>query len=56
MERVAENIAIAFHTAQSRMRVDELLAQTQIQARELKAREEELRIITEHLEKHDNKV
>ena len=50
IERVSESIAIAFFTARARARIDELLVQTQMQANELQAQEEELRAINEHLE------
>lgn len=47
---VAESIAIAFHTAQTRGRIDELLMETQQQAEELQAQEEELRAANEEWE------
>jgi putative methionine-R-sulfoxide reductase with GAF domain len=43
------NIAIALHTTQARMRVDELLAETQRQAEELQAQAEEMRVQEEEL-------
>jgi hypothetical protein len=48
--RAAGNIAIAFNTAQTRARLNDLLAQTQQQAEELQAQEEELRAINEELQ------
>ncbi len=50
LNSVAENIAIAFHTAQTRGRIDELLMETQQQAEELQAQEEELRTTNEEWE------
>jgi GAF domain-containing protein len=50
LDRAAERLAIALHTAQSRARIDELLAETQAQARELALREEELQAINEELQ------
>ncbi len=47
---VAENIAIAIHSAQSRLRVQELLEETQSQAEELQTQQEELRQANEELE------
>jgi CheY-like chemotaxis protein len=46
-----ENIAIAINTAQSRARIDELLAETRQQAEELQAREERLRAANAELER-----
>lgn len=45
-----ENIAIAFQTALARLRISELLSETQTQTEELQSREEELRAINEELE------
>ena len=45
-----ESIAVAINTAQTRERINKLLAQTQQQAEELQAQEEELRSINEELE------
>jgi CheY-like chemotaxis protein/HAMP domain-containing protein len=50
LDLVAENIAIAIHSAQSRLQVQELLEETQAQAEELQARQEELRRTNEELE------
>ncbi len=50
LDKVMESIAIAFMTALSRVRVNELLAQTRQQAEELQAQEEELRATNEELE------
>jgi CheY-like chemotaxis protein len=44
------NIAIAFHTAQARARINELLAETQQQAEELQVQGEELQSANEELE------
>jgi len=49
LRRVSESIAIAFRTAQTRIRMNELLAQSQQQAEELQAQEEELRAANEEL-------
>lgn len=43
LERVAESIAIAIHTVETRAEVDELLQKTQRQAKELQSQEKELR-------------
>jgi PAS domain S-box-containing protein len=50
LNKVMESIAIAFMTALSRVRVNELLAQTRQQAEELQSQEEELRATNEELE------
>ncbi|MFZ6031303.1 MAG: response regulator [Chloroflexota bacterium] len=50
LEKALESIAIAFMTAQSRARVNELLTQTRQQAEELQSQEEELRATNEELE------
>ncbi len=47
---VGENIAIAFHAAQSRAKLKELLEETQRQAEELEAQQEELRQSNEELQ------
>lgn len=47
---VAQSIAIALHTAQTRERINELLLETQMQAEELQAQEEELRAANEEWE------
>lgn len=47
---VAENIGIAFNTAQSRAQLKELLEETQRQAEEMEAQQEELRQINEELQ------
>lgn len=49
LDRVMENIAIAFHTAQSHHRMQELLEATQQQTEELRVQEEELRATNEEL-------
>ncbi len=46
----AENIAIAIHTAESRVELQKLLEQSQVQAEELQAQQEELRVTNEELE------
>lgn len=50
MSQIAENVAVAFLTAQARARMDELYTQTRQQAEELRAQEEELRANNEELE------
>ncbi len=50
LEVAMENVAIAFHTAQARRRIDELLMQTQRQTEELQLQGEELRATNEELE------
>lgn len=50
LHSVSETIAIAFHTARTRGRIDELLMETQQQAEELQAQEEELRAANEEWE------
>lgn len=50
LARAAERAALALHTAQSRAHIDELLAETQAQARELALREEELSAMNEELQ------
>lgn len=50
LEGVAESIAVALHTAQTRARVDALLNQAWQQAEEMKAQEEELRAMNEELQ------
>lgn len=50
LQTAMTNIAIAFTTAQARARINELLAETQQQAEELQAQEEELRVANEELE------
>jgi GAF domain-containing protein len=49
LHRAASTVAVAFHSAQTRKRVNELLVRTQQQAEELQAQEEELRAINEEL-------
>lgn len=50
LQQVESSLAVAFQTAQARQRVNELLAQTQRQAEELLAQEEELRAVNEELQ------
>ena len=50
LEQATENIAIAFHSAVARVKVKELLEETQNQAAELQAQQEELRVTNEELE------
>ncbi|MDI6790397.1 MAG: response regulator [Thermodesulfobacteriota bacterium] len=50
LNQVEESIAIAFHTAQSRFRMQELLEETQQQAEELQHQQEKLRETNEELE------
>src|SRR5688500_19158876 len=49
IQTVQDNIAIAFYTAQTRARVNELLVETQQQAEELQVQGEELRVANEEL-------
>ncbi len=49
LDKALESVAVAFHTAQTRGRVDELLLETQQQAEEMQVREEELRAANEEL-------
>ncbi len=50
LEQATENIAIALQSAVSRFKVKELLEETQNQAAELQAQQEELRVTNEELE------
>lgn len=50
IDAAVENISVAIQTANDRLRISELLAETQAQAEELQSREEELRAINEELE------
>jgi CheY-like chemotaxis protein len=50
LNKALENIAIAFSTAQARTQINTLLEQTQLQAQELRVREEELKSINEELQ------
>jgi CheY-like chemotaxis protein/HAMP domain-containing protein len=50
LNQATENIAIGFHSAQSRVKMKELLEKTQQQAEELQAQQEELRQTNEELE------
>ncbi|GBD95319.1 MAG TPA: response regulator [Nitrospirae bacterium] len=50
LRQVSENIAISLNSAQSRLRMKELLKETQSQAEELETRQEELRQTNEELE------
>jgi len=50
IENALTSIAIALNTAQARMRINELLAETQQQAEELQTQGEELRVANEELE------
>ena len=50
IEIALASIAIVFNTAQARAQIDELLVQTQQQAEDLQAQEEELRVANEELE------
>jgi putative methionine-R-sulfoxide reductase with GAF domain len=49
LERVAQSIAVALRSAQTRAQLNELLEETQRQAEELQAQEEELRAANEEL-------
>ena len=50
LEQASENISISFQSAISRIRVKELLEETQKQAEELQAQQEELRVTNEELQ------
>lgn len=50
LEQVRENIGIAFHSAQARVQMQELLSATQSQAERLQQQQEELRITNTELE------
>ncbi len=50
LQSAVESIAIAFHTAQARARIDELLVETQQQAEELQVQGEELQVMNEELQ------
>jgi CheY-like chemotaxis protein/GAF domain-containing protein/HAMP domain-containing protein len=50
LQLTAENIAIAFHTAKSRVELKKLLEQSQAQSEELQAQQEKLRVTNEELE------
>ncbi len=49
IQRVMENIAIAFHTTQAHMQINELLMESQRQTEKLRVQEEELRSSNEEL-------
>ena len=55
-EAVANNIGIAFHSAQSRMRIQELLEETQSQSEELRAQHTELEGMNAELEVQTEKL
>ena len=50
LHRIAEPLAAAIRASKDRMRLEELLQETQVQAEELQTREEELRVNNEELE------
>jgi hypothetical protein len=50
LARISESLGIAFRTAQARLKVANLLSETQTQAEELQAQEEELRAANEELQ------
>ena len=50
LQLIAENIAIAFHTSESRVELKKLLAQSQAQSEELQTQQEKLRATNEELE------
>jgi len=54
LEGIMENIAIAFHSAEARQRMQQLLEKTQQQAEELQVQQEELRVSNEELENQTN--
>ena len=52
LERVAEQLGMSIRTGKDRLRVQELLEETQQQAEELQTQQEELRVGNEELEEH----
>ena len=56
VEQASENIAISFQSAISRLRVRELLEETQSQAEELQAQQEELRVTNEELQSQQEEL
>ena len=56
VEQIAESIAIAFQSAVARVQVKELLEETQNQAAELQAQQEELRVTNEELEEQTSNL
>ena len=56
LELIAENIAVAIHTAKARTRMTTLLAHSQNQAEELKVQQEELRQAYEDLEEQTKRL
>jgi CheY-like chemotaxis protein/putative methionine-R-sulfoxide reductase with GAF domain len=50
VQQIVENIAIAFHTAESRVELKRLLEESQAQSEELQSQQEELRVTNEELE------
>jgi CheY-like chemotaxis protein/signal transduction histidine kinase/HAMP domain-containing protein len=56
LKQASENIAIAFHSALSRIKVKELLEQTQKQAEDLQSQQEELRVTNEELQSQQEEL
>lgn len=56
LNQVAENIAIAINSAQSRQKLQELLEKTQQQAEELQTQQEELRVTNEELQSQQEEL
>jgi CheY-like chemotaxis protein/CHASE3 domain sensor protein len=52
LQIIAENLGIVFNSSQSRMKLKELLEETQAQSEELQSQQEELRQLNEELEEH----
>ncbi len=50
LRQTSENVAIAFHTAESRVELKKLLEESQQQSEELQSQQEELRVTNEELE------
>jgi len=55
LHRIAEPLAAAIRASKDRMRLEELLQETQVQAEELQTREEELRVNNEELEEQSRR-
>jgi CheY-like chemotaxis protein/signal transduction histidine kinase len=56
LQMIAENLGIAFNSSQSRMKLKELLEETQAQSEELQSQQEELRQLNEELEEHSQNL
>lgn len=56
LDRVAEPIALAIHTAQSREQIQTLLEESQAQSEELQTQQEELKVSNEELEEKNTEL